>query len=145
MKNCILYITAIYVKIEMSLYRFPVAKIYHFDLYYWSSITLSWNCCPGVSSRRCICSNTSSSPLSSFVSPPTPSLILLRCSLHSSSKLLPSIWMMRLCRMIQTWAHMMMILCHLMLTIEMWIFLRDWNVPFSKPIVCSTHICICKC
>ena len=74
-----------------------------------SSITLSWKRCPGVSSCRHACSNVSLGSSSSSTSPLAPSSrsILTRHSLHLSSKLSPSIRMIRLCKMIQTRAHMM--------------------------------------
>jgi hypothetical protein len=79
--------------------------------------------------------------------PPAPSSsprpTLTRLSLHSLSKLSPSIQMIRLCNTMHTHAHMMMIMWRLVLMSWIQISLRDWKVPFSMPIVCSTCIRIC--
>jgi hypothetical protein len=108
-----------------------------------SSMSLHLKRCPGVSSHHHACSNPSSGSSSSSVSLLASSKpVLIRHSLHFSSKLSPSIRMIRLCKMIHMRAHMMMIMWHLVLTSWIHISFKDWNVPFSIPIVCSTRICI---
>ena len=85
-------------------------------------ITLRQKHCSGVSRRRYACSNASPSPgsssslLSSSVPRSQSKPLLTRHSLHLPSKLSPSIQMIRLCNTMQTQAHMMMIMWHLVLT-----------------------------
>src|SRR5712671_3983667 len=106
-----------------------------------SFMSLSRKRCPGISTRRCARSKASptlSSPSSSASkttchSPSKPAC--MRPSLHISSKLSPSIRMIRLCRIIQTRAHMMTIMWCLELLSWTHISFKDWNLPLSRPIV----------
>ena len=112
-----------------------------------SSMILSWKHCPGVSCHHQAWPNMSSGSLAPRPSPSLPAPCsfnptLTRLSLHTSSKLSPSIWMIRLCKMMHMCAHMMMTMWHLVLMSWIQISLRDWKVPFSMPIVCSTCMCI---
>ena len=112
-----------------------------------SSMILSRKCCPGVSCRHQAWPNMSLGslapcPSSSLPAPCSSNPTLTRLSLHTSSKLSPLIRMIRLCKMMHMCTHMMMTMWHLVLMSWIRISLRNWKVPFSMPIVCSTHMCI---